>query len=95
MGNPDPWQLNRWELRRLILHIERALVAQTPLKTLMSAAGKTVADHRRALRDIRGRIKRRVSKARRGATHPTHRSLPTGTRAESRRRSGSHSKARQ
>lgn len=78
MANPDPWKLHcdRGELQRLILHIERALVAQTRLRSLLIAAGKTVGDHRRTLNDVRARIPdaQRVSRGR----APRHRrSAPT------------------
>ena len=53
MGNID-----RAELKRLILQIERDLLAQAQLRTLLTAADKTVAAHREKLRSVRARVKR-------------------------------------
>jgi len=53
MGNID-----RAELKRLILQIERDLLAQSQLRTLLTAANKTVAAHREKLRSVKARVKR-------------------------------------
>ena len=52
------------ELKRLILQIERDLLAQSQLRTLLTAADKTVAAHREKLRGVKARVKppRRVKK---------------------------------
>ena len=49
---------DRAELSRLILQIERDLLSQAHLRTLLTAAGATVAGHRRELRTIEARLKR-------------------------------------
>jgi hypothetical protein len=49
---------NRTEFTRLILQIERDLLSQSHLRTLLAAASETVADHRRDLRTIEARLKR-------------------------------------
>jgi hypothetical protein len=49
---------NRSEFKRLILQIERDIVAATHLRTLLAAASTTVAGHRQELRAIQARIKR-------------------------------------
>jgi len=46
------------ELKQLMLQIERDLVAQSQLRTLLSAADASVAIHRQRLRVIKARIKR-------------------------------------
>ena len=46
------------ELKQLMLQIERDLLAQSQLRTLLSAADATVAGHRQRLRVIKARIKR-------------------------------------
>ena len=46
------------ELKRLILQIERDLLAQSQLRTLLTAADKTVAAHREKLRSVKARVKR-------------------------------------
>jgi hypothetical protein len=46
------------ELQRLILRIERDLVAQAQLRTLLRFADKAVANDRQELRTIKTRIKR-------------------------------------
>ena len=48
----------RAEFKRLTLQIERDLLAQTHLRTLLIAADTTIADHRRRLRSVKARIKR-------------------------------------
>ena len=53
MGNID-----RAELKRLLLQIERDLLAQAQLRALLTAADKTVADHREKLRSVKARVKR-------------------------------------
>lgn len=53
MANAD-----RAELKRLILQIERDLLAQAQLRTLLTAADKTVATHRQKLRSVKARVKR-------------------------------------
>jgi hypothetical protein len=57
-------QTDRAELKRLMLQIERDLLAQAQLRALLTAADKNVADHREKLRSIKARIKppRRVKK---------------------------------
>jgi hypothetical protein len=46
------------ELKQLMLQIERDLLAQAQLRTLLSAADATVAARRQRLRVIKARIKR-------------------------------------
>jgi hypothetical protein len=46
------------EFDRLVLQIERDLVAQSRLRTLLTTASTTVADHRQELRSVKARIKR-------------------------------------
>ena len=66
------------EFRRLILHIERDLMAQASLRALLVAWDNTLARHRRGLRAVTARIKRarRTRPARQvspayGSRHPT------------------------
>ena len=47
------------ELQRLILQIERDLVAQAQLRTALTAGDETVADDRQELRVIKARMKRK------------------------------------
>jgi len=49
----------RGALRKLMLQLERALVAQGQLRTLLNAADETVADRRRELRNLKARFARR------------------------------------
>jgi len=49
---------DRAEIKRLILRIQRDMLAQTQLRTLLIAADTTIADHRQTLRSIKARIKR-------------------------------------
>ena len=49
---------DRGELNRLILQIQRDLVAQARLKSLLTAAAKTLAGHRRELRTVERRLER-------------------------------------
>jgi hypothetical protein len=49
---------DRATCRRLMLQLERDLVAQGQFRALLSAAEATVADHRRELRNLRARIAR-------------------------------------
>jgi hypothetical protein len=49
---------NRSEFKRLILQIERDLLAETHLRTLLAAASTTVAGRRQELRAVETRIKR-------------------------------------
>ena len=49
---------DRAEFKRLILQIERDLLAQAQLRALLSAADNTIAGHRRKLRSVKARIKR-------------------------------------
>ena len=49
---------DRAEFKRLILQIERDLLVQAQLRTLLTAADTTIADHRRRLRSVKARIKR-------------------------------------
>ena len=49
---------DRAEFKRLTLQIERDLLAQAHLRTLLIAADATIADHRRNLRTVKARIKR-------------------------------------
>ena len=49
---------NRTEFKRLILQIERDLLAETHLRTLLTAATTTIAGHRQELRSVEARIKR-------------------------------------
>jgi hypothetical protein len=46
------------ELRQLVLHIERDLVAQTHLRDLLAVAGSTLARHKEDLRMVNARIVR-------------------------------------
>lgn len=58
---------DRAEFRRLILQVERDLVAQTHLKALCADAGTLVARHRQELRTVEARIARsRRANRRRG-----------------------------
>jgi hypothetical protein len=49
---------DRAELKRLILQLERDLVAQAALKSLLGAADVAVADSEHELRVAKARIKR-------------------------------------
>ena len=49
---------DRAEFTRLILQIERDLLSQAQLRTLLTDAATTVAGHRRELRTIEARLKR-------------------------------------
>ena len=49
----------RGALRKLMLQLERDLVAQGQLRTLLNAADETVADRRRELRNLKARFARR------------------------------------
>jgi hypothetical protein len=49
---------DRAEFSRLILQIERDLLSQAQLRTLLAAASTSVVDHRRDLRTIEARLKR-------------------------------------
>jgi hypothetical protein len=49
---------DRAEFKRLILQIERDLVSQAHLRTLVTHAETTVADHVRELRTVEARLKR-------------------------------------
>ena len=54
---------DRIELQRLILQIERDVVAQANLRTLLAAADATVVGHRHELRTVQARIKRQATKS--------------------------------
>jgi hypothetical protein len=49
---------HRIQFQRLLLQIERDLVAQAQLRTLLTAADKAVAEDRQELRAAKARIKR-------------------------------------
>jgi hypothetical protein len=49
---------DRAEFKRLTLQLERDLLAQTHLRTLLIAASAATADHRQRLRTVKARIKR-------------------------------------
>jgi hypothetical protein len=49
---------DRTEFRRLVLQIERDLVAQANLRALLTTASTTVSGHRQELRSVQARIKR-------------------------------------
>jgi len=49
---------DRAEFKRLILQIERDLLAQAQLRRLLTAADVTIAGHREKLRGVKARIKR-------------------------------------
>jgi hypothetical protein len=51
-------ETNRAEFKRLILQIERDLLAQARLRTLLAAADATVVGHRQELQTVKARIKR-------------------------------------
>jgi hypothetical protein len=53
MANTD-----RAEFKRLILQIERDLVSQAHLRTLLTHADTTAADHVQELRTVDARLKR-------------------------------------
>jgi hypothetical protein len=53
MANTD-----RTEFKRLILQIERDLVSQAHLRTLVTDADTTAADHVQELRTVDARLKR-------------------------------------
>jgi hypothetical protein len=55
---------DRAEFKRLILQIERDLLAQAQLRALLTAADTAIADHRKKLRGIKARIKRTRAKKR-------------------------------
>jgi hypothetical protein len=46
------------EFQRLILQIERDLLAQANLRVLLTAANTTLADHRHELQSVTARMKR-------------------------------------
>jgi hypothetical protein len=46
------------EVRQLILHIERDVLAQTHLKNMLAAAGVTLAGHKEDLRTVNARMVR-------------------------------------
>ena len=46
------------EVQRLILQIERDLLKQSRLKTMLLTASETVADHRQELRTVKTRMAR-------------------------------------
>ncbi len=46
------------EFERLVLQIERDLVAQARLRTLLTSADATVAGHRLELKSVKARISR-------------------------------------
>jgi hypothetical protein len=48
--------VRRREIMRLFLQIERDAVAQTHLKTLLTVANATIADHRQELRMARAQL---------------------------------------
>jgi hypothetical protein len=50
---------DRAEFTRLILQLERDLVAQMHFRVLLTAANTTVAGRRRALRNLKARMARR------------------------------------
>jgi len=54
MPTPD-----RAEFKRLILQIERDLLAQARLRTLLTSAGETVAGHKQDLRTVEARLRTR------------------------------------
>jgi hypothetical protein len=49
---------DRAEFKRLILQIERDLLAQSQLRRLLTAADVVIAGHRQKLRSVKARIKR-------------------------------------
>ena len=49
---------DRAEFTRLILQIERDLLARAQLRVLLTAADTTVAGHRQELRNLKARIAR-------------------------------------
>jgi hypothetical protein len=49
---------DRADYRRLILQIERALLARAHVTVLLTAANATVADRRRELRNLKARMSR-------------------------------------
>ena len=49
---------DRAEFKRLILQIERDLMSQAHLRTLLTHADTTVADHVQELRTVDARLKR-------------------------------------
>ena len=51
---------DRADYRRLMLQLERDLVAQAQFRALLIAAESTVADHRRELRNLKARIARQA-----------------------------------
>jgi hypothetical protein len=53
---------DRTELKRLILQIERDLLVQASLRSLLAPAPATVAGHRQELRTLKARIKRDSTK---------------------------------
>jgi hypothetical protein len=50
---------DRGAFRRLMLQLERDLVAQGQFRALLTAADATVADRRRELRNLKARVARR------------------------------------
>jgi hypothetical protein len=53
MATPD-----RAEFKRLILQIERDLLAQARLRTLLTSACETVAGHKQDLRTVEARLRK-------------------------------------
>jgi hypothetical protein len=49
---------DRAKFRKLILRIERDLLAQAHLRALLTAANDTLADRRREMRNLKARIER-------------------------------------
>jgi hypothetical protein len=60
---------NRPEFNRLILQIERELVAQAHLRRLLTTANTTVAGHQQELRAVEARLTRTRRVNRRPAQH--------------------------
>jgi hypothetical protein len=50
------------EVKRLILQIQRDLVAQADLRVLLDHSSRTVKRHRKELRNVKARVKRRRAK---------------------------------
>jgi hypothetical protein len=51
---------DRFEVTRLTLLVERALLARAQLRTILAAADTTVTTSRRNLRNLKARMARRV-----------------------------------
>jgi hypothetical protein len=49
--------VERAEIRRLIVRIERDLIEQAYLRTLLRAAGASLSGHREELREIKARAR--------------------------------------